>query len=309
MRIVFINEPHEQTMTPHSLRPFLLGTLLVTLFALPTGAAGANLSVDAQLATLKSPNPEVRVEALRALQTSLDPRIPEALLPLLADEGNSIRRLAARGVGSRWWQIPKDRRPAYLEALKRNARKEFEDETNMVERAIGLLNRDYAGNMFARSANKRWVIYERRGLPCLIDTTTETEELLGWSPEGAGWFDCAWGNTPLNRSVAWHPKKEIAAFTMLMGRKESAIWIWRHGAGVQKLESSDMVKTLGIRDSDLNGGGGLFVDVKGWTGDELRFEFSYVTIRKDVYTDHTAVLGWNATKRDFRVIARDKASR
>ena len=51
--------------------------------------AGANL------AKLKNPDPEVRIEALRELQTSLDPRIPTAMLPLLADEGNSIRRWAA----------------------------------------------------------------------------------------------------------------------------------------------------------------------------------------------------------------------
>src|SRR5438552_7411540 len=87
---------------------------------------------DAFLTQLKSPEPDVRIAALRELQTSLDPRIPDAMLPLLADEGNSIRRLAARAIGSRWWQIPKK------------------------------------SDMFAASSNGRWIVYERRALPCLI---------------------------------------------------------------------------------------------------------------------------------------------
>jgi HEAT repeat protein len=136
-------------------------------------------SIDAFLAQLKKPEPDARIAALRELETSLDPRIPDAMLPLLSDEGNSIRRLAARAIGSRWWQISNEM-PEFVEALRRNKKSEFEDERNMIARAIGLLKRDYTSEMFACSTNKRWVIYERRGLPCLIDTKTETEELLGW---------------------------------------------------------------------------------------------------------------------------------
>src|SRR5439155_14491518 len=114
-----------------------------------------------------------------------------------------------RAIGSRWWQIPKERVVDFVEALKRdedseyvNALKRDEDdewvtEMNMVSRALGLLNRDYKDHMFARSANKRWVIYERRGLPCLIDTHTETEELLGWSPNDKAWLNPAWANSAL----------------------------------------------------------------------------------------------------------------
>ena len=128
---------------------------------------------DVYLPQLKETNADVRIEALRQLQTSLDSRIPKAMLPLLSDEGNSIRRLAARAIGSRWWQIPKDNTADYTKALAKNLRseEEFEDEKNMAERAIGLLTRRYDSRMFSRSPNGRWVIYERRGLPCLIDTT------------------------------------------------------------------------------------------------------------------------------------------
>jgi hypothetical protein len=138
--------------------------------------------IDAFLAQLKKPEPDTRIAALRELETSLDPRIPDAMFPLLSDEGNSIRRLAARAIGSRWWQISNEM-PEFVEALRRNKKSEFEDERNMIARAIGLLKRDYTSEMFACSTNKRWAIYERRGLPCLIDTKTDTEELLGWPRE------------------------------------------------------------------------------------------------------------------------------
>ncbi|PYJ70326.1 MAG: hypothetical protein DME75_09420, partial [Verrucomicrobia bacterium] len=67
--------------------------------------------IDALVAQLKTPEPHARIAALRDLQTSRDPRIPDAMLPLLSDEGNSIRRLAARAIGSRWWQISKEKVP------------------------------------------------------------------------------------------------------------------------------------------------------------------------------------------------------
>jgi len=58
------------------------------------------------------------------------------MLSLLSDEGNSIRRLAARAIGSRWWQIPKEKTESYLNALQHNLRSEidFEDEKNMGHR-------------------------------------------------------------------------------------------------------------------------------------------------------------------------------
>src|SRR5262249_22900202 len=76
---------------------------------------------DVYLPQLKDKDSDVRVEAVRQLLTSLDSRIPEAMLPLLSDEGNSIRRLAARAIGSRWWQIPTDKTQIYFTPLQPNS--------------------------------------------------------------------------------------------------------------------------------------------------------------------------------------------
>jgi hypothetical protein len=54
---------------------------------------------------------------MRQIGTSNDPRLPDACLPVLKKEGNSIRRLAARAIGSQWHQIPKDRVPVFTAAL------------------------------------------------------------------------------------------------------------------------------------------------------------------------------------------------
>ena len=153
----------------------------VVLVSFCVAGSAAN-PVDIYLPQLKDKDPDVRIEAVRQLLTSLDARIPEAMLSLLSDEGNSIRRLAARAIGSRWWQIPKDKSGGYVKALQGNLKsdEELEMEKNMAERAIGLLTRRYDSKVFSKSPNGRWVIYERYGSPCLLDTTTETEELLGW---------------------------------------------------------------------------------------------------------------------------------
>ena len=293
------------------MRTLFLCACCIFLLSAASARCAEPAEASADLAKLKSPDADVRVEALRALQTSLDPRIPEAVLPLLADEGNSIRRLAARAVGSRWWQIPKERVPAFVAALRRNEGSEFDDEKNMVQRGIGLLTRNYGGKMLPRSADGRWVIYERLGLPCLIDTKNGTEELLGWAPDDTdGRLAAAWGNGETAASVLWHDKMDIAALSIIVNRKESAVWIWRHQTGLRKIGEDVIFKALGGRENDMNSGGGFYVHVKGWKGDELRFEVSYSTKRgEDSYSDHTAVLGWDASKNKLRVISRKAGER
>lgn len=201
--------------------------------AIAYAASGSSTdSTDAFLAQLKNPELDARIAAVRELQTSLDPRVPDAMLSLLSDEGNSIRRLAARAIGSRWWQISKEKVPEFVAALRRNEKSEFEDERNMIARAIGLLKRDCKSKMFARNSNGRWVVYERRGLPCLIDTTTDTEELLGWPRDetttSEGMLLPALGNEPLGDAVAWHPAKEAVAFSVLKSRRSTMVWILEH---------------------------------------------------------------------------------
>src|SRR5260370_40720393 len=107
---------------------------IITCVAFQCAAA----SEDAFFLQLNSPDPDVRIAAVRELQTSLDPRIPDAMLPLLADEGSSIRRLAARAIGSRGGQTPKEKVPPFITAVRRKENSDLEDARNMVGRAMGL---------------------------------------------------------------------------------------------------------------------------------------------------------------------------
>lgn len=271
------------------------------------GQEPASPSADAALKQLANPDPEKRVEAVRALQTSLDPRIPGAMLPMLTNEGNSIRRLAARAVGSRWWQIPEKDVSTFLGALKRNASSPQDDEVNMVHRAQGLLTRSYEGNMFGQSADKRWVVYERYGLPCLIDTKSGTEELLGWNEGDYAALISSWGNGPTSESILWHPKRPMAAFNMLLSRKSGTLWIWKHGTPLRKLSIDELLKAVEVPSDAANPAGGYFVDDIVWKGDELRFLFSYTTVKGDAYTDYNCLLGWDSTKDKLRLIERKKS--
>lgn len=256
-------------------------------------------------ATLSDPDPETRIEALREWQTTLDPRLPDVLLRMLTDEGNSIRRLAARGIGSRWWQIPKDRVPEFVRALRRNRKSEFEDEVNMVRRGIGLLERSYRGDMFSRSPRGgRWVIYERFGFPCLIDTRDSTEELLGWDIDDRGWVAGCWGNGPIAPSVKWASDGETAAIEMIMGRKWSDLWVWRHGAGLRKIGQTRMLEAIGVSEENYFGPGGFFVEVGDWDGSEIMFEVSYTTQSGDEMVDRSARLAYDASRNSLRVLSK-----
>jgi hypothetical protein len=267
------------------------------------GPPGA--SVDGPLRQLRDPDPEKRVAALRELLTSLDPRIPRAMLPLLDDEGNSIRRLAGRAVGSRWWQIPAEDVEIYQKALKRNAASELADERNMARRAQGLLSRKYLGDMFGCSADKRWVVYERHGYPCLIDTKSGSEELLGWNPGDSAALVSSWGNGATAESVLWHPSKSIVAFSMLLSRKASAVWVWKEGRPLRKLSLKEILSAVGPKDP-FEPTGGCFVDDLKWDGDELFFEVSYTTVKGDDYADGTSVLAWDGVRDRLRLVEREK---
>ena len=292
---------------------------LAAAFCWTAGAEG----VDLQLERLHNTDPEVRLQALRELQTSLDPRIPDVLLPLLFDEGDSIRRLAARAIGSRWWQIPQEQVPVYVRRLSRKIEPGDEGEQNMVRRALGLLRRDYSSNMFAPSADGRWVIYERRGFPCLIDTTSGTEELLGWSYKSAaqvvtgnyfgadrsGWLISSWGNEPLTSAAYWHPKEPLVALLMLVNRKTSSLWIWRHGAALRELEIDDILNALKLREADMHFAGGFFISVEGWRDEELRFEVQCARRDGEQFVEQLASMAWDSAAEKLRLITRKEGER
>lgn len=273
-----------------------------------TSSAGDTVSIAIQ--QLKSADAEVRIEAVRQLQTFLDSRIPDAMLPVLSDEGNSIRRLAARAIGSRWWQIPREKSETYVNALAQNVRSEleFEDEKNMGERAIGLLTRRYDSKMFSRSPNGRWVVYERRGLPCLIDTTTYTEELLGWPRDASAieMLSSAVSNQPLIQeadagdSAMWHPRAEAVAFVIWQTRRADTVWIWQHKFGLRKLTRSELIKLLQPK-GFIDEPNPLTAEIKEWKGDDL-----YVSVGWgcDDLTGNT-VVAWNLSQHKWRVISKE----
>ena len=268
--------------------------------------ASAPEQVSQALEILKSRDADERVSALRSLMTSLDPRLPEALLPLLRDEGNSVRRLAARAVGSRWWQIPSDRRGDFLEALRSAmAAESSEDAARMQDRGTGLLTRKYKGEMFSRSPDKQWVIYERFFHPCLVDTKTSTEELLGMSGAeefAAEWFGPAWGNGPVAPCVRWHPKSQMAALDMTLDRRTSTLWIWRHGKPLLKLDNARVAKLLAGRAVGFNG---MSVELLRWEGNNLLIEAMFYPFEGSASGDCSGELSWNALDGSLSLLKSD----
>lgn len=248
--------------------------LLGGLFANPF--LKADPVTDALFVKLQDESMDVRIEALRELQLTLDPRLPEALLLLLADEGNSIRRLAARGIGSRYWQVPEERVPAFVEALKVNSKSEFHGEGEMAYRALALLTKTYDGPEMSRSANGRWVLYERYSLPCLIDTQSGTEELLGWGTEDHARFYYHGRENKNAEFTCWHPEKEIAVLEVSLSRRVSSMWAWIHYGGVKKLDHERVLTALGFKPEQLLGSGGFSCDHAGWSGNAAVVNCSFM---------------------------------
>jgi hypothetical protein len=257
--------------------PYLL--LVVTLSLAPSAdpATGPALSgqdqakVTTALQQLK-PGPKAQWEAIYTIAKSLDPRIPAACLPMLQSSNTGVQRNAARAIGSRWWQIPQDQLSTYVQALKMNLRSKDEQLVNMTRRGIGLLTRTYDGDMFSRSPSGRWVIYERHGKPCVIDTQNHTEQLLGAGLEGT--FFPSYNNDSLTRFCLWHPKEDMVALSILIWRAPSLVWVWRSEGGVRSLFSFPELKTvLKHANIEVSEQSAYYYEVefKEWKGADLDF--------------------------------------
>lgn len=201
-----------------------------------------------EIERLGSPDIAVRRAAVEAIQTMDVPGIPAACLRLLKDEGISIRRQAARAIGSRFAEIPEVEKKAYLAALKESAAMGPADNKLMCERAIGLLKGDFSYPSFSVGPHKKWVLYERRKLPVITLVKQGNHELL--SPVWPG------ENELLKLAVTnesakdlfdphWHSSGEAVAFTMQLQRRFfHPIFVWSASAAELKVLEPKSLKPL-----------------------------------------------------------------
>lgn len=209
-------------------------------------------SVEADdIARLASPDIAVRRAAVEAIQTQDDPRIPAACLPLLKDEGLSIRRQAARAIGSRFSDVPADQKKSYLKALRQCAYQASPETIVVCQRAIGLLEGDYHGPSFSVGPKNKWVLYERRRLPVIAPVKGGVHKLL--SPVWTGREDkkellkLMETNEPIEELFAphWHPGGEAVAFTMVLQRRYfHPIFIWSADTEELKILEPKSLKSL-----------------------------------------------------------------
>ena len=257
----------------------------ITLLAIST--SGIHLLAADPVLSLQSSDIAIRRKAVDQIQTLSDPRIPEACLRLLADEGGSIRRQAARAIGSRYDQIPPEKVPVYVAALERCAREGPEDTTFVAQRAIGLLTRKFSHPAFSVSPDGRWVLFEQRRLPVIADTKlTHRQWLEPISPDKDmthyrsvvedGQIVDQEGDTRLLKLMAtnddlehllhprWHPKGDAVALQpYIQWRFYRPIVLWRAKDGQVKTWGLDAFKALyGARFPHW----GTTSDFVGWRG-------------------------------------------
>ena len=251
---------------------------------------------------LHSSDVSVRRAAMDKIQTLDDPRIPSACLPLLDDTGLSIRRLAARAIGSRFYEISDADRPRYLAALQtcqenRKNKPELgtysgvDDITLMCRRAIGLLSRRYDSPSFSVSPNGKWVLYERRRCPVIANIASLQHHLLtplnpnGYEPDEAyyseGGEDAKLPKTNMLKTVDtnlpadqlfaphWRPDGQAIAFSLerLQRRFYHPILVWSAASPslVVVLDEAFFQTLLGTRYPQW----GTTTDFVTWKGDKV----------------------------------------
>jgi hypothetical protein len=142
----------------------------------------------------------------------------------------------------------------------------------------------------------------------LIDTTTFTEELLGWSHAynrdsemPPWWFS---GNSPIGQDESlWHPTKEVVALSVSISKRATSVWIWEHKYGLHKLTHAEMVKLLHPK-GEIDEPNPLNAEIKGWKGDDLLVGVNWGRDWKEkgnIVGD--AVVAWNLETHQWRKIS------
>ena len=177
----------------------------------------------------------------------------------------------------------------------------------MVARAIDLLTRNYTSNMVARSKNKRWIVYQRRRLPCLIDTQSDTEELLGWSRDlrdrwaiedvSAGYWQ--WPTRRINGNLASDQGSSCFPNIANSPRDHSvdlAASIWPTQTTAVRL-----IKLLHPK-GKMTEPNPITADIKEWKGDELHVSVEW---GHDATGAHQqgALVAWDLSKHSWRVVS------
>jgi len=260
------------------------------------------------VADLHSPDVALRRAAIFRIQTLDDPRVPAACLPLLNDPGLSICRLAARAIGSRFYDISDADRPRYLAALQAclDSRKDEPDDGNysgvddvtlMCQRAIGLLSRRYNSLPFSVSPNGKWVLYERRRRPVIASIANQQHHLLapldpdGYQPDEAYYSededDTNLPETNILKTVDtnlpaiqlfaphWRPDGQAVAFSLerLQRRFYRPILVWSATAPsrVVVLDDTFFQTLIGGRYHQW----GTTTDFVAWKGDQVLIRVYY----------------------------------
>jgi hypothetical protein len=131
-----------------------------------------------------------------------------------------------------------------------------------------------------RSNSGRYVIKERSNLPCLIDTKTGKEQVfaddtggrqlaaLGFPADDNLQINPPWLLGP----VIWHPMKDIVAFSVLLQRRASTVWVWNAATGLHKIAPGEIAKLVGFGKPPENGAPVLSATAKKWNRDMVLIE-------------------------------------
>jgi hypothetical protein len=187
-------------------------------------------------------------------------------------------------------------------ALQPNLRSPHEDEREMAERAIGLISRKRTASapVFSRSPSKRWLVYERRSLPCIIDTENDTEELVGWEQSQ---FMERPNFGPMD--TLWHPHGDMAAFQLGIGKRDTAVWIWRPGKQVVLLDTEAFLPLLG---GEIAPWAGTDCKSISWKGRDLLVDYTYEIPKGEDAEVWTARAQWNPETAQLRILRKAPSS-
>lgn len=228
------------------------------------------------LRDLKSKDMETRRAAVDEVAFSEDPRVAEACLTLIYDRGQTTARKAMRMIGSRARVIPKKDRPRFAAALRKWAAT-HDGNDPYYQRALGLLTEDYRSAVFCKSPDGRYVIYERLGVPEVIDTQGGQYRLLvapGESGEilydvyGAGYFDPS--------AVHWTPDSKMVAVELQISRHHTGLAVWVAGGETVKALEPKRLYARFAEGRSLGEDEYLMVDYEfaAWKGGVLGFTLS-----------------------------------
>jgi hypothetical protein len=96
----------------------------------------------------------------------------------------------------------------------------------------------------------------------------------------------------------------MIALEIVLHRRASTLWVWRHGAGLKAFGKEELLKAVGHLQDEIREVAGFHARNPKWRGGALNFDLEFTLVQGSEDKSISAHLRWDAATRGLREVER-----